>query len=322
MSDTRTVGTMDTLRLFAAAPLMGSGFGSYQHAFSIFQSPSVQNERWLHAHDDYAQLLAEGGLLGALLFGVVAVAFLVHVGRRVRAAPEGVRTASDRGRLMACGLAVAVVAVALHSLVDYGLHKPANAFLFAAVCGMAVACVHLTGRTAGSARRAEETSHSPAARRRTVLRVGALASLALVASLTLVELGELRGALAFERFYRLSLLTPKLHDGGELEAAVRNGTGEGDLVMLLARRDPDALWTVSATCLTWAGREELDPVLRLNLADAAVGAGALAVQASPSNYENWLQLARAFRGVGLLDQANACLERAGRLAPRAMKVEL
>lgn len=324
MSDTRAVGTVDTLRLFAAAPLMGSGFGSYQHAFSIFQSPSVQNERWLHAHNDYAQLLAEGGVLGALLFGLVAAAFLVHVGKRLRGAPE-------RGRLMACGLAVALVAAALHSFVDYGLHKPANAFLLAAVCGMAVACVHLTVRTPGTARAAKgpldpggNGGHAPSrpARRTALLRVGAVAALALVASLTLVELGELRGELAFERFYRLSLFSAKLSDGAELEAAVRNGTGEGDLVMLLARRDPDALWTVSATCQQWAGRAELDPVLRLNLADTAVGAGALAVQATPSNYENWLQLARAFRGVGLLDQAQACLERAGRLAPRAMKVEL
>ena len=316
MGDTRAVGTLDTLRLFAAAPLMGSGFGSYQHAFSIFQSVSVQNERWLHAHNDYAQLLAEGGMLGALLFALAAGAFLVHVGKRLRGA-------SERGRLMACGLAVAIAAAALHSFVDYGLHKPANAFLLAAVCGMAVACVHLArGAKEEKAPDGSGDSVPGPARRTAVLRGGALAALALVAGLTLVELGELRGELAFERFYRLSLLTAKLNDGGALEAAVRNGTGEGDLVVLLARRDPDALWTVSATCMQWAGRAELDPVLRLNLADAAVGAGALAVQATPSNYENWLQLARAFRGVGLLDQAEACLERADHLAPPAMKVVL
>jgi len=46
------------------------------------------------------------------------------------------------------------------------------------------------------------------------------------------------------------------------------------------------------------------------------------VRSAPSNYENWVQLARAFRGVGLAEQAASCLERARRLAPRAMVVEL
>ncbi len=93
LRNTRTVGYLDTLRLFAVAPLMGSGFGSFQHAFSIFQDPSIQGERWLHAHNEYAQLLAEGGVLGALLFVVAAGAFLVHVGRRLR-------DATEQGRLM------------------------------------------------------------------------------------------------------------------------------------------------------------------------------------------------------------------------------
>ncbi len=304
LRDTRTVGYLDTLHLFAVAPLMGSGFGSFQHAFSIFQDPSIQGERWLHAHNEYAQLLAEGGVLGALLFAVAAGAFLLHVGRRLRGATE-------HGRLMSYGLAVAVLAVALHSFVDYGLHRPANAFLLAAVCGMAVACVHLTPRR----RRAEP-------RRAVPLRIGALAALAVTASLMLGELGALRGELAFQRFYRLDLLTAHLQDPAELEAAVRNGAGEGDLVMELAGSNPDALWTVSAACERWAGRTELDPILRLNLADTSVCAAALAVRATPSNYENWLRLARAFRGVGLLTQAQACLQRADRLAPRAMKAEL
>ncbi len=304
LRDTRAVGTLDTLRLFTTAPLMGSGFGSFQHAFSIFQDPSIQGERWLHAHDEYAQLLAEGGVLGALLFAVAAGAFLLHVGRRLRAATE-------QGRLMACGLAVAVLAVALHSLVDYGLHRPANAFLLAAVCSMAVACVHLGPEEPEPARRGVLT-----------LRFGALAALAVTVSLMLAQVGALRGELAFQRFCRLDLLTRHLTEGAELEAAVRNGAGEGDLVMELAGRNPDALWTVSAACERWSGRHELDPVLRLNLADTAVCAAALAVRATPSNYENWLQLARAFRGVGLLEQTRSCLERAGRLAPRAMEVTL
>jgi len=311
LNDTRSVALFDTLRLFATAPLLGSGFGSFQHTFSIFQSPSIQDLRWLHAHNEYAQLLAEGGLLGAFLFTVAAAAFVIHVWRRVRSAEK-------RGRLMVCGLAVGLVAVALHSLVDYGLHRPANAFLLAALCGLMVACVHLRG----GSRRPRPQGGEARARRVLAVRVAALASLALVLSLATVELRDLRGELAFARLYRLSLLTDRLRDGAQLEAAVRNGSADSDLVLALADRNPDALWTVSATSLQWAGRPELNPILRLNLADRAVGAAVLAVRSAPSNYENWVQLARAFRGVGLAEQAASCLERARRLAPRAMVVDL
>jgi len=38
-------------------------------------------------------------------------------------------------RRFVLGSLIAVIALALHSLVDYGLHKPANAFLFALIGG-------------------------------------------------------------------------------------------------------------------------------------------------------------------------------------------
>jgi hypothetical protein len=176
---------------------------------------------------------------------------------------------------------------------------------------MALACVHL-GESPGAA---EAPGGLPA-------RLAALVGLAVVAALMLGELGALRGDLAFRRFLHLGVLTPEIRDTGALRAAVRNGAAEGDLVMELARRDPEALWTVSAVCLRWAGRPELEPLLRLNTADMSVGAAALAVRASPSNYENWLQLARALRGVGLGQQARSCLARARAFAPRGLQVEL
>jgi hypothetical protein len=136
------------------------------------------------------------------------------------------------------------------------------------------------------------------------------------------ELGALRGELAFRRFLRLGVLAQRVGETAALEATVRNGAAEGDLVMELARGDPEALWSVSATSIRWAGRPELDPLLRLNVADTSVSAAALAVRAAPSNYENWLQLARAFRGIGLGQQARDCLARARAFAPRGLEVEL
>jgi O-antigen ligase len=305
LADGRAIAKRDTLRLFASAPILGSGFGCFQYVFPLFQSPAIQQGRWLHAHDDYAQLLAEGGVVGACMFGVAAVTFMVHAGKRLR-------RVSRQERLMACGLAIGIVAVALHSFVDYGLHKPANAFLFSALCGMMVACVHV-GEDGREIRRTADGLP---------LRLATLVALAGVAALILAAFGAWRGDLAFRRFLSLRQLTRKTDDPVALEASVRSGRAEGDLVIELSRGDPDALWTVSATFLNWSLQPELDPFLQLSLADRSVRAGALAVRAGPSDYNNWLQLARAFYAVGLGQQAQDCLQRAREFAPPGLDVSL
>jgi O-antigen ligase len=144
VSDSRMAATRATLAIFARAPLAGDGFGSFQHVFPMFQKPDIQFGRWLHAHNDYAQLLAEGGILGALLAALTAGMLTGSVARRFR-------RATPQCRAMVTGLAVALVTIALHSLVDYGLHKPANAFMLAAVCGMSVAAVHVRAKRLRSA---------------------------------------------------------------------------------------------------------------------------------------------------------------------------
>lgn len=136
LSNSRAVATRDTLRAFSSSPVLGYGFGSFQHVFPVFQSPSIQFGRWVHAHNDYAQLLAEGGVVGALLAAAAALAFVLTVGRRLR-------QADSTARLMVGGLSVGLMAIALHSFIDFGLHKPANALLLATLCGMSVAAVHM-----------------------------------------------------------------------------------------------------------------------------------------------------------------------------------
>jgi O-antigen ligase len=162
-ADSRVVAAWDTLRIFRRAPVAGCGFGSFQYVFGGFQSPDIQFGRWLHAHNDYAQLLAEGGVVGALLWLGAVVAFLVHLRVRLRpAAADGeAEQAGYAGspvpataRCMLGGIAVGLGTIALHSLFDYGLHKPANAFLLAGLCGMAVAVAHL-----------RSTRHRPGMRR-------------------------------------------------------------------------------------------------------------------------------------------------------------
>jgi hypothetical protein len=60
----------------------------------------------------------------------------------VRTVQRPLPKAGNSGSAFIAGLAIGLVAIALHSLVDYSLHKPANAFLLATLCGMSVAAAY------------------------------------------------------------------------------------------------------------------------------------------------------------------------------------
>ncbi len=158
--------------------------------------------------------------------------------------------------------------------------------------------------------------------RHRLIRVGALAALAALAVVALAEFTELRGELAFARFYRLRRLAEKARNPDQLAAAVTHGSSEGNLVMLFGRGNADALWLVAGTSLRWASRQELDPILRLILVEKAARAAALSVRAAPSDYLNWVQLAHAFGSLGLAQQADLCLEQAQDLALPGEVVQL
>ena len=238
-SNTRSVATHDTLSLFGASPLVGSGFGSFQHVFPIFQSPAVQIGRWLHAHNDYAQLLAEGGCVAAVLAVVAVLAF----GRTLAARLPKMTVSS---RLFLCGLAAGIVAIGLHSFVDYSLHRPANAFLLSALCAMAVAVAHLP--TAVAAR-----PWNAAVRAVALVCLGGLTVFALAGP------NELRGELAFARFLHLRRLAQASEGPAAMAAAVRDATAEADEVLSLGCDNPDALCEVSAACVRWSRDEAITP---------------------------------------------------------------
>jgi len=154
------------------------------------------------------------------------------------------------------------------------------------------------------------------------VRAGALAALSALIVLAIFEVRELRGELAFRRFYRLEQAADKCRGRETFSRVVKRALSEGELVMLFGKRNPDALWEVSAASLRWSQEEKLHPVLRLRLAENAVSSAALAVQAAPSAYEFWFLLARAEASLGLAGQAEMALKRAQELAPPGRKLRL
>lgn len=167
------------------------------------------------------------------------------------------------------------------------------------------------------------TSEDPgAALRYLAIRACALTVLAALTVLSLAELRELRGELAFARFDNLRRFVEKCSRPAQLRNAIRNASAEAELVTLFGRHNPDALWAVMVACRGWSGSDGLDPLLRLALGEQALRAGLLAVRAAPSDYEPWLWLARTQAAIGLREQAQLCLQRAQELAPPGSELQL
>ena len=77
------------------------------------------------AHDDYLQLLADLGIVGAAILAALA-------GATVRAAFRGPFVASDpTGWSLSLACAGSLAAILLHSTADFNLYIPANALVVA-----------------------------------------------------------------------------------------------------------------------------------------------------------------------------------------------
>jgi O-antigen ligase len=135
-------------------PLLGTGLGSWLHAFRGYVGPPVEGGIWDHAHDDYLELAAETGVLGVALAALfaLAVARAIRSARRHMLLADGRRERRSRSlgetrdwqaalgghRTLAWGLAGGVAAVLVHSTMEFGLHMPANFVLLMVLVGLVV----------------------------------------------------------------------------------------------------------------------------------------------------------------------------------------
>jgi O-antigen ligase len=120
----------DCLRMWWDRPVLGFGWGTFSTVYPQYQS-FYSNLRVNHAHNDYLELLVETGVLGTTLM----IWFLVAMFRR---AWNKIKDRDDyEGRVLTLATLSGVVALLVHSLLDFNLHIPANAALFFALCSAA-----------------------------------------------------------------------------------------------------------------------------------------------------------------------------------------
>ena len=127
----RPILTRETLKMWWQAPLLGIGPGGFRSNFPLQRSADMSALFYDHAHNDVAQLLAERGILGFLVFiglaGCCVYAALVAL-------------ASKQSRFLsglAFGALVSLFAIGIHSFADFNLRISANAALFTVILALA-----------------------------------------------------------------------------------------------------------------------------------------------------------------------------------------
>ena len=121
----------DSLHILRDFPWLGAGLGTFDVVYPQYRSfPS--DLRWDHAHNDYAEALAETGLAGGFLILSALILGFRSGFRRLRD-----RLSHETGWIQT-GAAIGCCGLLVHALADFNFHIPANALWFAISLGIAM----------------------------------------------------------------------------------------------------------------------------------------------------------------------------------------
>lgn len=122
--------TKDCLRMFSHRPVWGWGLGTFPTVYPGYRS-FYTNVFVNEAHNDYAQLLVETGLLGFALMLWFLIRLYGH------GLPTSRRWESQWDAAVSLAALLGCTGILLHSFVDFNLQIPANAAMFYVLCALA-----------------------------------------------------------------------------------------------------------------------------------------------------------------------------------------
>jgi O-antigen ligase len=127
----RTAPWADAWDLWRRYPLAGTGINTYNGAMFFYQQ-YLTEVHFNAAHNDYLQLLAEGGALVGLPILAAIAALMVTAARRFREEP------SLSTFWIRAGATIGLLSIAIQELGDFSLQIPGNAVLFAVLCAIVI----------------------------------------------------------------------------------------------------------------------------------------------------------------------------------------
>lgn len=118
-----------SLKIFYSNPVSGIGLGAYGTAYPNY---SEKDEPYVidRAHNDYLQVLTDGGVIGGLIALWFIGIFILNTARFLRQDLDPVSAG------IAVGSAAGVFSLLIHSIFDFNLQIPANALVFLVLTGV------------------------------------------------------------------------------------------------------------------------------------------------------------------------------------------
>ena len=113
-------------------PWIGAGPDHYDHRYRLYRSRGETHYRPLYAHNDYLQVLSDYGNVG---FAIISSAWLLFfwglakTWRFVQRNPNDLVEKKSNKAAFVLGGSLGLLAILIHSVVDFHFHIPANAIL-------------------------------------------------------------------------------------------------------------------------------------------------------------------------------------------------
>jgi O-antigen ligase len=118
-----------TIDMIKSHPVIGTGLGAFGVVYTGYDSRNGMY-RLEQVHNDYLQVLSDGGIVGAVI-GLFFIVSLFRMGFARRDSRDDFRRGVATGALAGC------FAVLIHSFFDFTLHTTANALLFLVLAALA-----------------------------------------------------------------------------------------------------------------------------------------------------------------------------------------
>jgi O-antigen ligase len=122
------------LKIISDYPILGTGLDSFGVAFTRYDTwnGSLRIEQ---AHNDYLQILADGGILGLLCVAVFIALLFKQSLRVITKSSDNFRRNTAVGALAGC------FGIMIHSFFDFPLRTPANGYFFLLLAALATATI-------------------------------------------------------------------------------------------------------------------------------------------------------------------------------------
>lgn len=122
----------DAIAIVRDFPLVGTGLNTFGTATVLYQT-TRPDLHFQETHNDYLQLVTEGGLGLAVVVVFLAAAIAWAIARRFRSNDD-----DEEGYWLRAGATVGLIAIGLQSTVEFSLQMPGNAAVFVLLLAIAL----------------------------------------------------------------------------------------------------------------------------------------------------------------------------------------